>query len=483
MQAGLCVLFLQAKSIAMKNLIFVLCTFTPFLLSAQSEIRTVDAFTGVSTSSLVSIELKPGSPCGVEIIGDAEATKTITTEVKDGTLVIGQDGHAKGGPVKLIITVSDLKKVDIDGAASVKGSSAFTTDSIHIHGEGGSQIQLTVAANVVDVDLGGAAELRVCGTTNRYHVKVGGAAKLHSGCLDAKRVDVDAKDAAQVSVMATESVEAKSRGAANVLIYGDATDRSVETQGAGSIDTRSGSGAADTTRLEIGGRHVDISHDPDERSDREKKSSDDDFEFWSGFDLGINGLLTYDNKITMPQGLESMELNYVRSYMFGWNMWQKNIHIYRNNVNLGTGIGMTWYHYSLRNSYTLQPNVPYTFAVYDSLNYKKNQLNTAYVNVPLFLEFNTNTSKSDKSFHIGGGAEFGYNIFKNKVKQKYELDGKTYKRKVKDDYNVNPFKVDLIARIGYGSFSIFGSYSITTLFEKDKGPALYPFTAGVHYDF
>ncbi|HTF02929.1 MAG TPA: outer membrane beta-barrel protein, partial [Bacteroidia bacterium] len=221
----------------------------------------------------------------------------------------------------------------------------------------------------------------------------------------------------------------------------------------------------------------------DEMSNREKKAVDDDFEFWGGVDLGVNGLMTYDNQVVMPQGLESMDLNYVKSYVFGVNMFQKNIHIYRNNVNLGTGLGLTWYHYNLRGSYSLQPNVDYTFAVNDSLDYSKNRLNMCYVNVPLFLEFNTNSSNADRSFHIGGGVQFGYNIFKNKLKQKYELDNRTYKRKVKDDFNINPFKIDLIGRMGFGDFTIFASYSLTTLFEKQKGPTLYPFTAGIHIDF
>jgi len=55
----------------------------------------------------------------------------------------------------------------------------------------------------------------------------------------------------------------------------------------------------------------------------------------------------------------------------------------------------------------------------------------------------------------------------------------TYKRKVKDDFNVNPFKYDLIARIGYGKFTMFGTYSLSTLFESGKGPVVYPFTAGI----
>lgn len=456
----------------------------PFLLRAQTtETRTVEAFTGVSTSALVNIELKPGSPCGVTLEGEADETKSITTEVKDGMLVIGQDGHSKSGPITVYVTISDLKKIDISGAASLNGTGTFTSDSVRVEGSGGSQLELSVTATAISVDLSGASSLRLCGSSTRFHVKISGASELRAGCMDAQDVTIEASGASDGSVMASRKVVAKSSGASDILVYGDATDRQVETSGASSIEAKSGSGMSDTTRIDLGDRHIEISHDPDERSEREKKESDDDFEFWQGLDLGVNGLMTYDNQFTMPQGLEYMELNYVKSYVFGWNVFQKNIHIYRNNVNLATGIGFTWYHYNLRNSYSLQPDADYVTPVFDSLDYSRNRLNMCYANIPLMLEFNTNNSNADRSFHFGGGVQFGYNIFKNKLKQKYELDGRTYKRKIKDDFNVNPFKIDLVGRIGFGEFTIFASYSLTTLFEENKGPKLYPFTAGVHLDF
>ena len=467
-----------------KNVVFSLLAVLPLLGWAQTtETRSVDAFTGISSSALVEIEVKSGSPCSVVLEGEADAMKTITTEVKDGILILGQDGHSKSGPVKIFVTISELKKVDLGGPTSLTGVGTFATDSVRLEGSGGSQLELNVNARSVSVDLSGASSLHLCGTSTDLSAELSGASEFRAGCLEAQKVAVSTSGASNASVMASRKITASASGASDILIYGEASDRTINASGSSTIDTKSGSGAGDTTKLEIGGRHIDISHDPAERSKREKKKSDSDFEFWDGMDLGVNGLMTYDNQVAMPQGLEYMDLNYVKSYVFGWNMWQKNIHIYRNNVNLGTGIGLTWYHYNLRGSYTLQPNVAYTYAIADSMDYSKNRLNVCYANIPLFLEFNTNNEDASRSFHIAVGAQAGYNIFKNKVKQKYEFDGRTYKRKIKDDYNVNPFKIDMIARIGYGNFCIFGTYSLTQLFEDNKGPRLYPFSAGISLDF
>ncbi len=474
----------QVNLLFMKKLVYLLFAALPSLVVAQTSVtRSVDAFTGINTSALVSIELKSGSPCAVTLEGEEESVKTIVTKVENGVLTISQDGHSKSGPVNVFVTISDLKSIDLGGPATLNGAAVITTDSVHIVGSGGSQMELRLNVNAVRVDLSGASSLKLCGNANRLSGEMNGASRLGSGCMEAKSADIETTGAAYASVTALETVKARASGASDIIIYGDPKNNDVVSSGASSIETKSGSGIADTTHVKIGGRNIDITEDPDERSAREKKADDDDFETWGGMDFGVNGLMTYDNQLVMPEGLKPYELNYLKSYVFGFNMFQKNIHLYRNNLNLGTGIGLTWYHFNMRNSYSLQPNVDYTYAVFDSLDYSKNRLNVCYANVPLFLEFNSNNSDASHSFHIGAGAQFGYNIFKNKLKQKYELEGKTYKRKLKDDFNVNPFKVDLIGRIGYGNYTLFASYSLTQLFEKDKGPALYPVTAGIHIDF
>ena len=65
------------------------------------------------------------------------------------------------------------------------------------------------------------------------------------------------------------------------------------------------------------------------------------------------------------------------------------------------------------------------------------------------------------------------------MKYKYRLEGDTKKEKDKQDFNVNPFRVSLTARMGYGWFNVFATYSLTQLFEDGRGPELYPFTIGI----
>ncbi|MCZ8285345.1 MAG: hypothetical protein O9353_07790, partial [Bacteroidia bacterium] len=60
-----------------------------------------------------------------------------------------------------------------------------------------------------------------------------------------------------------------------------------------------------------------------------------------------------------------------------------------------------------------------------------------------------------------------------------EDDGLDLKLVRKDSYNMNPFRLNAHASVGYRNFTLYADYALTPLFENGKGPELYPFTFGV----
>lgn len=211
--------------------------------------------------------------------------------------------------------------------------------------------------------------------------------------------------------------------------------------------------------------------------------TNDEFKFWQGIDLGVNGYYnSSNNSLETPAGYDFLELDYSRSHSFALNLAQYNLHIYKNYVNLVTGIGFEWNSYSLRNNVSLVPDAPMISGINEPLNFSKNKLKTTWVNAPLLIEFNT-SKVEERSFHIGLGATFGYNIFRNKLKQEFGLNGEEHKRVTKDDYSINPFRYSATARVGYGDYTIFANYGLSSLFKEGRGPKVYPFSAGVSLNF
>jgi Outer membrane protein beta-barrel domain len=209
-------------------------------------------------------------------------------------------------------------------------------------------------------------------------------------------------------------------------------------------------------------------------------NTNDNFKYWEGIDIGMNGYLNPSYKLGLPAGYEFLELDYARSRTFSLNLWQHNFHIYKNYVNIVTGFGIEWNGYAFRNNSSLMSDTNSVAAIVETRDFSKNKLKMTYLNIPLLLEFNTNNKNDDRSFHIAAGGMFSYNVFQNRLKQEYELNNETQEIKVKDDFNINPFRYGLTARIGYGDYTIFANYALSDVFRGNSGPKMNHYSIGLH---
>ncbi|MFH1003974.1 MAG: outer membrane beta-barrel protein [Bacteroidota bacterium] len=230
-----------------------------------------------------------------------------------------------------------------------------------------------------------------------------------------------------------------------------------------------------------------------EKEKKDKKKGN--FTHWRGIDIGICALSTANNQFNIPDE-DAYNLNYFlnlkynRSWYFSLNFIEKNFRLYKNYINLITGLGIEWNSYNFKNNIILNPYAGNTSSstvkldTADNISYIKNQIKTTYIKIPLLFEFNTNPTNANKSFHLAGGMEFGYKI-NSLTNRKFKKDGYTTKEKIYDDYNLNVLKYAIVIRAGYGNFTLFTNYSLSSLFIEDKGPEriLYPLSIGVALSF
>lgn len=255
----------------------------------------------------------------------------------------------------------------------------------------------------------------------------------------------------------------------------------------------------DTVKIKWGGSRILVISDKDNdaKNDTLKKPhepSKKNFIHYSGFDIGLGALTTFDNKIRIAEDDDTtnlntfLDLNYGKSWHVAFNVWEHGFRVYKNNVMLVTGLGMEWASYNFRKNITLNPDAstisyPNSTIAPDSVYYIKNKLKATYIKVPLLVQLNTNSAKPERSFHVAAGIEAAVRTG-SRIKQKIESDGDIVKIKHRDDYNMAPFKLSYMLRVGYGNyFTMFANYSLTELFVVNKGPHVYPVSAGITIGF
>lgn len=245
--------------------------------------------------------------------------------------------------------------------------------------------------------------------------------------------------------------------------------------------------ATDTTKITIGNTKIMVVETRDGsavkrdtvkvKSQREIK---DELTFWSGIDLGVNTLFNADGRNAPSANAPWLNTEEIRSLHWSFNFHQEKIRLYRDYVGILIGAGLTYNSYGIKTNVRVMHNNDSTFAevVPDSLyRFSKNKLRATYLRVPLMLEFNTSTDP-DRTVHLAVGAIGGLRIG-SITKQHYEIDGQNYRDRVKSDFNLNTFTLDAAVRVGYRKFTLWANYALTPLFEKDRGPEVYPLALGL----
>ena len=251
------------------------------------------------------------------------------------------------------------------------------------------------------------------------------------------------------------------------------------------------SGESDTTTIRIGGRTIrliekdgstDVTILDREESRRRVTTRPRPFRGnWKGLELGLNNYLNSDFSVSLVPEEDFMELHTSRSWNVNLNFMQYDLTISRNNVGLVTGLGleMNNYRFSNNNSITKQDRmiVPVNYDG-SGINLNKSRLRTYYLTVPLLLEFQSNHSRQSHRAYFSAGVIGGVNIGSNTRVVYRDNTGKN-RDKIRDDFYLSPFRYGFTIRTGIRSLNLYANYYPTSLFQKNKGPELYPIAVGL----
>jgi hypothetical protein len=119
----------------------------------------------------------------------------------------------------------------------------------------------------------------------------------------------------------------------------------------------------------------------------------------------------------------------------------------------------------------------------DTNHFKKYKLATSYLEAPVELRFSSNPDDTKRSFKVAIGAKVGSMLTATvKGKDLEDRNGNNinaYKMKEKSKRFVNTTRLSGTARLGYGNFTLFGSYQVTPLFKEGIAAEIRSFSIGL----
>ena len=152
------------------------------------------------------------------------------------------------------------------------------------------------------------------------------------------------------------------------------------------------------------------------------------------------------------------------------NIWffMQKLNMVKHVVNLKYGLGLELDNYMYEQPIRYQEN---TLAIPNpprinldgtvGRTYKKNKLATDYLTVPLMLNFNF-TPDRKKGFGFSAGISAGY-LYSARNKTITSDEGK---KKAKDDFELERWKLAYIGELTLGPVRFFGSYAFKSMYER-----------------
>jgi hypothetical protein len=193
---------------------------------AHAEPRKVDAFSAIELAGVMAVEVRIANAhaTSVDVQGEPQFAKLVSTTVRNGTLVIDtpKDFAKREGSrrqqLKVVITMPALKSVAITG-----------TGAMEVEG---------LAQKSFDASIPGTGSLKLAGKADNFKLSIPGTGEVKAKGLVASDVQLTIPGTAEASVHATQSFKADVMGTAVVNVHGKPSRVTKNIAGTAMIDVK-----------------------------------------------------------------------------------------------------------------------------------------------------------------------------------------------------------------------------------------------------
>ena len=210
---------------------------------------------------------------------------------------------------------------------------------------------------------------------------------------------------------------------------------------------------------------------------------------WSKIDLSRSGdhlmlQASYDGWLKMPDSIKTMQHGFSRGFN-GYIMLNKR---FKTNpilsVAIGIGVSTSSIFFEKADVGITTQTARLPFTNLDSANhFKKYKLVNTYLEAPIELRYTSNPADDAKSWKAALGVKIGTLInVHTKGKTWVTKTGTTlneYTEKLSKRNFFNATRFAATARFGYGHFSIFGAYTLSSFLKDGAGAPIKPYQIGL----
>lgn len=208
-----------------------------------------------------------------------------------------------------------------------------------------------------------------------------------------------------------------------------------------------------------------------------KKKKNQMVSHWGGIGIGFANIA--DPSLNMTE-VNGVSIDAGSSHEWFINLSGGVLPLYRNNLGITSGVGISWLNLRLdKNTHLVDVDgVTGVYSAPEDIQYSLSRLIVTRINIPLMLEWQPTIAGRHKAF-ISAGLVGGVKTYSSyKVKYKDQEGNKVGKLEDRG-LNTAPLSLDYMVQAGYDDLVIYAKYSQFSLFQSDKGPGVRTVSLGI----
>lgn len=181
-----------------------------------------NSFNQVKFTGGYNIELIQGETESLTLMMKKESVSDVKYWVEDSVLYVRNDTHGiRPEETHIKLKFKDLKRIQIEGGATLKSREPLQFDSLTIKLEGGANLRLKLNVNHLNTYAAGGVNMELTGMANSFEATTEGAANIDADHMETKYVTCRVAGVGNASVFATEELNATVEGVGKIGYRGN----------------------------------------------------------------------------------------------------------------------------------------------------------------------------------------------------------------------------------------------------------------------
>ncbi len=201
--------------------------------------RKIGQFTAISAGTGLDVYIIQGDKEAVSVETDENLQDNIITEVRGDKLVVKvEESIRRAKAMSVYITIVDVNKINISSGCDFETKSKIKVQELDITVSSGADAKLDIQADKLSCSVSSGADANLWGTANYFSAKASSGSDLNARELSAKICKAKASSGADVSVNASEEIQASANSGGDVTYYGNPSKVDVKTSSGGDVNRR-----------------------------------------------------------------------------------------------------------------------------------------------------------------------------------------------------------------------------------------------------